>query len=109
MTAGPDPTATALGTGSSFASFLLGTGDAGGAATLNANASIEKRLFGWYFQDDWKVSKKMTLNLGLRYDFQLAPTERYNRLTYFEPNETNPLSADVKFPVKRSVKLRRRT
>jgi hypothetical protein len=99
MTAGPDPTATALGTGSSFASFLLGTGDAGGAATLNANASIEKRLFGWYFQDDWKVSKKMTLNLGLRYDFQLAPTERYNRLTYFEPNETNPLSADVKFPV----------
>jgi hypothetical protein len=96
FTQGPNPTAANALTGYGFASFLLGTGDnSGSGITLSADAAFTKRFFGWYFNDDWKVTHNLTLNLGLRYDFQTAPTDRFNRLSYFDPQATNPISTQV--------------
>jgi len=94
FTQGPNPTAANALTGYGLACFLLGTGDSGGI-TLSADAAFSKKFFGWYVNDDWKITHNLTLNLGVRYDFQLSPTDRFNRLSYFDPHATNPISSQV--------------
>ncbi|MGO9275430.1 MAG: TonB-dependent receptor domain-containing protein [Terriglobia bacterium] len=94
MTWGPDPTAATTGTGFGFASFLLGTGN-GGGVTTTAYAALQKAFYGWYVQDAWKATRKLTVNLGLRYDIQTAPTDRFNRLSYFNPTVANPVAAQA--------------
>jgi len=98
LTQGPDPRAPNSQTGSGFASFALGTGNSGGI-TLNARAAFRKTFYGWYFQDDWKATRKLTLNLGIRYDIQTAPTDRFDRLSWFDFSGENPISKDVDFTV----------
>ena len=39
--------------------------------------------FGFYFQDDYRVLPRLTLNLGLRYEFNTQPTEKRGRQSYF--------------------------
>jgi Carboxypeptidase regulatory-like domain/TonB dependent receptor len=86
--------------GLDFADYLLGFGQvsssaaAAGNQTVN-NVTISQPVAGKqvyravYFADNWHVSNKLTLNLGLRYELQGPWSERYNRLTYFDPNATN--------------------
>ena len=95
FTQGPFPTAATTNTGSGVASFLLGTGDNSSAGiSYSAEAAYSKKDFGWYFNDDWKVNRSLTLNLGIRYDIQTAPTDRFNRLSYFN-FAPNPISSQV--------------
>jgi hypothetical protein len=54
---------------------------------------------GAYIQDAWRLNSRLTVTAGLRYENQRPATERYNRLTYFDVNATNPISAVVGFPV----------
>ena len=55
-------------TGNGFASFLLGQADAWGLET--PRAVIQKyKYYGGFFQDDWRVSSKLTINLGIRYEY----------------------------------------
>jgi len=82
MTQGPNPTAADPTTGNGVAALLLGAGT-GGGITLNADGAVHKTWYGWYFNDDFKVRRNLTLNLGLRYDFQKAPTDRFDRLSYW--------------------------
>jgi hypothetical protein len=98
MTQGPNPNSALAATGYGFASFLLGTGDRGGV-TLSANGAFRKGYYGWYFQDDWKAARKLTLNLGLRYDIQGAPTDRFDRYSWFNYTAANPISSAVGFNV----------
>jgi outer membrane receptor protein involved in Fe transport len=93
MSNGPDPTTGIPDTGYGFSSFLLGTG--GGNYNVTANGAYMKHWNGWYLQDDWKVTSKLVLNLGVRYDFQTAPTERFNRMAYFQRTVPNPLTGIV--------------
>ncbi len=88
---GPDPVVASSAAGVGWASFLLGTG----GGSVNSDGPGQNHLFrmyGFYFQDDWKISRKLTVNLGIRYDESLPWTERYNRQTDFDYSATSPLS-----------------
>lgn len=83
-----------LQTGSGIASLLLGTASSGNTQ-FNIDVAGSMRYYGAYFQDTWRVNRKLTLILGLRYEIQPAMTERFNRLSYFNPEVSNPLGDDV--------------
>jgi len=80
------------GYGSTMASFLLGL-PGGGSFPRNANSFDSQRYFGAFFQNDWRVTPKLTLNIGLRWDFQRPFVERFNRrVSGFDPAVLNPIS-----------------
>ncbi|MBV9082524.1 MAG: TonB-dependent receptor, partial [Acidobacteriaceae bacterium] len=83
------------GSGSTFGSFLLGL-PSGGSFPVNDSAIYSQRFAGLYFQDDWRVGKRLTLNLGLRWDYERPITERFDRLTTnYDPNFISPISAQT--------------
>ncbi len=67
--------------GNPFADILLGIGDYGGISVYPAvaNKSMET---AFYVQDEWKVTPRLTLSLGLRYEWSDPYTERHNRIQY---------------------------
>jgi hypothetical protein len=90
---GPDPANVTSGTGYGFASFLLGVPNNGGTTGVNAQPATQKNYFGWYVQDDWKVTPRLTANLGIRYEIQTPLTERHNKQQYFDFTAINPVGA----------------
>jgi hypothetical protein len=75
--------------GDSIASFLLGY--VGGQSDYNLFPTTLGKYYAPWFQNDWKVNRKLTLNLGARWDVNVAPNERYNRLNRgFDATVTNP-------------------
>jgi Carboxypeptidase regulatory-like domain/TonB-dependent Receptor Plug Domain len=80
-------------TGLSYASFLVGQIDKG---SLTQNNVVETgarfRPMSPYVQDDWKVTSKLTINLGVRYDFYPTYREAHNVLSFFNPSLTNPIT-----------------
>lgn len=76
-------------TGSDYASFLLGLASTG---SFNYGANIEFRFpyYAWYVQDDWKVTNKLTLNIGLRYDLSFPKQEKDFQNSNFNPSIPNP-------------------
>lgn len=72
--------------GNALADFLLGLP---GSGFLNNDARVyfTQPYFGVYIQDDWRITPKLTLNLGVRYDYQMALKERHNQFwSRFDPN-----------------------
>ncbi len=67
--------------GNSFAGLLLGYGDSGGIAVTQSVADKSKET-GFYVQDDWRVNPKLTLNLGVRYEWSTPYTERRNNTQF---------------------------
>jgi hypothetical protein len=95
MSQGPDPTAPNSTSGLGMASFMLGAGSSGSITAPVALPAVEKTYDGWYFQDDWKATRKLNLNLGVRYDFQTPITDRFNRQSWFNYTGANPISSEV--------------
>ncbi|GGA63032.1 hypothetical protein GCM10011507_13300 [Edaphobacter acidisoli] len=88
-TQGPNP--FNAGTGVGFASFLTGSGDFGFNYTGGPDEINSFRYYGGYFQDDWKATPSLTLNLGIRYDYNTPWRERDNRITDWDPTSASPL------------------
>ena len=79
-------------TGDSFASFLLGQVSSA-SRTYNASASSANfGYYGGYALTDWKVTPKLTLNLGLRYEVPIPRSTSPNAFTSFDPELINPAS-----------------
>jgi hypothetical protein len=80
------------GDGSALGAFLLGM-PTGGNLPFNANAMYSQHFAGLFFQDDWRVTPKLTVNLGIRWDFERPVVERFNRLTdRYDPIAINPIT-----------------
>lgn len=96
FTQGPNPNQASATAGNSLASMLLGTGTTGNVLIRNwKNVASQSFYHGFYVQDDWRVTSKLTVNVGLRYEADLPRTERYNRFNWFEPHAVSPLSGRV--------------
>jgi hypothetical protein len=80
--------------GNGIASMLIGWGS-GGDYHLDPPSASASKYMGFYVQDDWKITRKLTINLGLRYDFDLPRTERYNRYSWFDTSAPSPLAGKV--------------
>src|SRR5262249_11137052 len=65
------------GVGNAFATFLLGIPDGGSIVNLH-NIDYRRQIYAVYAQDEWKVSKRITLNLGLRYEIFTNVKEHHN-------------------------------
>ncbi|MDR3702114.1 MAG: carboxypeptidase regulatory-like domain-containing protein [Candidatus Sulfopaludibacter sp.] len=70
--------------GSPFGAFLLGIPDSSGMATvLNPDTDGYAKHFAAYAQDDWKVTQRLTLNFGLRWEYHPAFRDHYNNTANF--------------------------
>lgn len=105
--------------GNSFASLLLGYGAAGGASFINILPSVADKSMetAFYVQDDWKVNSKLTINLGLRYEWSSPYTERFNRqqfsdftgntgVSVYLPDVSNPQLAAAPLPSSTATELK---
>jgi hypothetical protein len=93
--AGSAPATNGVTSGDAVASMLLGY-----FSSANFNDSIayatQQVYMAPFMQDDWRVNNKLTLNLGVRYDYESPFTERFNRLiSGFCVTCSNPLQTSV--------------
>ena len=81
------------------ASFMVGYMASASVAKSQRLANTRKYL-SFFIQDDWKATRKLTLNLGLEYGLEFPITERYNRKMWFDPTAELPISQAVGMPLR---------
>ncbi len=92
-TRGPLDSAAPAPIGQDLAALLLGL-PTGGQFDLNAHRTVDAPYWAFFLQDDWRARRDLTLNLGIRLERDVPPTERWNRVTNgFDFNTANPIQA----------------
>lgn len=81
----------AANTGNALASFLLGEVNAG-AVQISDLIQTRASYWGFYAQDDWRLTNRLTLNYGLRWEAELPRREATNKMSSFDPLAPNPIS-----------------
>ncbi len=82
------------GGGDPMAGALIGGSWGGwGQYEIPLQEATANKQFGSFIQDNWRVNEKLTLNLGLRYDIDFPRTERYNRMSWVDPDAPTGISA----------------
>lgn len=88
--------ATASGTagvgGDALASLMVGYVDNWSRYEIPPATATQNYQFGGFVEDNWRVTPKLTLNLGLRYDVETPRTERFNQMTWFDPSAAAPIT-----------------
>jgi hypothetical protein len=80
--------------GQSVAAFLLGLPSSSSSVQRTADYAEQSNSWGVFLQDDWKATRKLTLNLGVRWEFEQPLHERYNKSVLgFNPSYVQPFSA----------------
>ncbi|MBI3679342.1 MAG: TonB-dependent receptor [Acidobacteria bacterium] len=88
--------------GQGLSSLLFGI-PTGGFVDLNDSRAESSRFYAFFTQDDWRITRKLTLNLGLRWEVETPTVERYNRATGdFDFATTNPIEAQARLQYARA-------
>jgi hypothetical protein len=96
FTRGPLDNSPGAPIGQEFASFLLGQ-TTGGLIDRNASRANQVLFHGIFVHNDWKVTQRLTLNLGLRYEYEGGMTERYHRnVRGVDFTSASPIEAQAK-------------
>lgn len=83
------PTDNSGNSGSSFASFMLGSVHSGNFTVPNATL-MKWPYHAFFVQDDWKITPRLTANVGFRFEADLPVREKHDRISYFDANLANP-------------------
>lgn len=101
-TRGPVDNSPAAPIGQGLASMLLGV-PGGGSISFNASYAEQSTFSALFLQDDWKLTRILTLNLGLRYEYESPVTERFNRsVRGFDFQTASPIEAQARAAYARS-------
>jgi hypothetical protein len=92
QTAGFSPTGTLqTNTGNSYAAYLLGAVNSANVTEDSVvGTGARYKTFAWWVEDSFKITSKLTLNLGLRHDIMLPYVEVRDRVSFFNPAPPNP-------------------
>lgn len=94
FTCGPNPLVCTSNTGNGIADLLLNT-VGGGSMNAAFSSLYSGKYLAWYVQDDFRVTPKLTLNLGLRYDLNTPFTERYDHQFQLNTTVPNPIGTST--------------
>ncbi|MBI2686327.1 MAG: TonB-dependent receptor [Acidobacteria bacterium] len=90
-----DPNRADALSGNEIATALLGY-PTSGSLTLPITPAYRAKYYSFFFQDDWKLTRRVTLNLGLRWDYESPVVERYNQMTSgFAFGQASPIASQV--------------
>lgn len=95
-TQGPNPVTVSATAGDAMASLLLGVGSSG-STPIAAGNSLRDMYFAGYIQDTLQLTRKLTIDAGLRYETESPYTDRHNRINYFDSTMPSP-AANSQFP-----------
>lgn len=93
FTGGPNPAAALAASGSGIADLLLGA--AAATATIVLFEQVRRPYYGIFFQDEWRLSPKLTINYGLRYNYEQAFREKNSQYAYLAINAASPIASRV--------------
>ncbi|HET8548487.1 MAG TPA: carboxypeptidase regulatory-like domain-containing protein [Bryobacteraceae bacterium] len=78
--------------GNAFASFMLGEVYSGNFTVPNTQA-LRFPYHAFFVQDDWKITPRLTMNAGLRYEVNIGVYEKHDKFSFFDPNLPNPAAS----------------